>query len=113
MLLRLRSLRVITSMAVMLFMSRAPLPQMKPLLIAPLNGAIVHSFSSAGTTSKWERRSRRGFCPFPLSLVMMLPLWGEDSRISVWKPSLFRVSARNSAALVSFPGGLVVSICIS
>ena len=78
----------------------------------PANGSTVHSFGLAATTSKCDSKSRLGFWPVPLNRVIMLPLPGADSIISVLNPSLARYFAIYVAACVSLPGGLVVFIHI-
>ncbi len=53
----------------------------------------------------------RGFFePFPLRRASRLPRPGADSMISEGMPSRFRTPLMYSAALVSLPGGLLVSM---
>ena len=81
--------------------------------MVPAKGLTLHSEGFAATTSRCESKSRFGFSPLPLSLVIKLPLPEADSMISDLKPSLAKYWAINSPALVSLPGGFVVSMRIS
>src|SRR5438477_5093854 len=93
-------------------MSSAPRPQTSPLRSSPENGATCHSAASASTTSVCDRSISVG-PPRPGIRATRFARSGTFAYSSHATPFASRYPRSSSAAGVSFPGGLVVSIRIS
>src|SRR6478609_10858239 len=77
------------------------------------NGSMVHLSRSTPTTSRWPISSSGFFLPLPFSRATILPRPGADSKICAGIPSAASTPLMYSAARVSLPGGLLVSILTS
>src|SRR5579884_1450820 len=83
---------------------------MKPSWRAALNGGKVHLDGSTCTVSVWPMIITGRFDPSPFSRAIRLALAGSLANTETGMPSDSRTPRRYSTALVSLPGGSVVSI---